>query len=94
LIKEAVFVHASRARTKGEAAVQRAEILRLRFREGMPIREIVSAWNADSTYIHNQYSQARKEFKKVLMEILALEYSHAGKELEKVLSELRSVLNQ
>ena len=92
MIKEAVFVHAARARSKGNAAVRRAEILRLRFKEGMPIREITSAWNVDSTYLHNQYLQARKEFKNVLMEILALEHPHDGKGVERILAELRAVL--
>lgn len=51
-----------RARSKGEDAVRRTEILRLRFEAGIPIREIARAWGEPAERIHQEYRRARAEF--------------------------------
>lgn len=53
-----------------EAAVRRVELLRLRFREGRPIRDIASLWNVDSAWLHHQYAVARDEFRRALEDIV------------------------
>src|SRR5262249_29726394 len=40
LMREAGDLQAEQARAKGPAAVRRVELLRLRFQEGLPVREI------------------------------------------------------
>lgn len=59
------------AEGKGESALRRIEILRLRFEEGLPIREIARLWDADPARLHEEYRQARQEFRRCLEAELA-----------------------
>lgn len=52
---------------KDEPARRRVELLRLRFQEGMPIRDIAAAWRVDPAHLHREYAQAREEFKRALL---------------------------
>ncbi|MHC4077217.1 MAG: sigma-70 family RNA polymerase sigma factor [Planctomycetota bacterium] len=54
------------AGAEGEEALRRVELLRLRFEEGLPIREIASRWNMDPELLHQQYRRARREFRRHL----------------------------
>lgn len=62
---------ATRAAGIGEDAVRRVELLRLRFEEGLPIREIASLWDEDPTRLHREYAKASREFKAALAETVA-----------------------
>ena len=53
------------------AAIRRVEILRLRFEEGLPIREIARKWNAEAAALHREYAKAREEFHAALKEVVA-----------------------
>jgi len=53
------------ART-GDEAVRRIELLHLRFREGLPIREIAERWGVPADRLHHEYARARKEFRQAL----------------------------
>lgn len=70
LMKEAHVLQAKRAGEKGEAASRRVELLRLRFEEGLSIREIARRWAADPASLHHQFAQARREFKAALLEVV------------------------
>jgi len=50
----------------GEAARRRVDLLRLRFVDGMPIREIAGLWDVDAARLHKVYAKAREEFKVAL----------------------------
>jgi RNA polymerase sigma-70 factor (ECF subfamily) len=80
LVKEAAQRQAEHARQVGEAAVQRVELLRLRFQEGLPIRAIAGRWQADPAVLHHEYAQARREFKAALLEVVA--FHHPGPEVD------------
>ena len=56
------------AERQGRAAERRLQILHLRFREGLPIREIACLWGVDPMVVHRQYALARKEFRRALMQ--------------------------
>lgn len=56
----------ARAARQDESSQKRVELLRLRFEEGKPIREIAKLWNADATRLHREYAKAAKEFKVAL----------------------------
>ena len=58
------------AESSGEDAVRRAELLRLRFREGTPIREIAKLWDADAAKLHHEFAKARREFHEVLVDVV------------------------
>ena len=51
-------------------ALRRVELLRLRFRDGLPIRDIAARWNEDPTALHTAYARARREFRRSLGEIV------------------------
>jgi RNA polymerase sigma factor (sigma-70 family) len=55
---------------------RRVELLRLRFREGLPIRTIAQRWEADPAVVHRQYARARREFEAALSEVVA--FHHPG----------------
>jgi RNA polymerase sigma-70 factor (ECF subfamily) len=48
-----------------------ALLLRLRFHDGLPIREIAARWQQDPVHVHRAYAKARKEFKRALLEVIA-----------------------
>ena len=70
LVREAVRLHRVRAAAVGEQALARVELLRLRFAEGLPIREIAAQWGAPAKQLHRDYAKARQEFKKALYAVL------------------------
>jgi RNA polymerase sigma factor (sigma-70 family) len=49
----------------------RVELLRLRFTEGRPIREIAAQWEVEPGAVHRAYRKARDEFRQCLREIVA-----------------------
>ena len=62
-----------RATGLGGSAPRRGELLRLRFGEGLPIREIAARWDADPARVHRQYAKARAEYRRALeAEVAAL----------------------
>ena len=58
--------HRREAENKGERALRRIDILRMRFEDGLPIREIARIWNTDPARLHEEYRIARKEFRNCL----------------------------
>ena len=46
------------------------ELLRLRFRQGKPIREIAQLWNVEAAKLHRAYARARKEFRRALHDVV------------------------
>ena len=55
-----------RARAAGERAERRVELLRLRFEENRPVREIAAAWGMEAALVHREYAKAREEFRAAL----------------------------
>jgi RNA polymerase sigma factor (sigma-70 family) len=76
LLRQAAALHAGRAREQGEDAVRRVDLLRLRFEENRPIREVARMWGTDPARLHRDYARARREFKAALLEVVA--FHHAG----------------
>ena len=73
LLKEAARVQAEAAAESGERAIRRVELLRLRFQEGMPIRDIAAKWNEDAAKLHHEFATARDEFRSALRRVLAFQ---------------------
>ena len=60
---EAARLQKSRAVQSGAEAIKRIELLRLRFEENLPIREISQRWNIDAARLHHDYALARQELR-------------------------------
>lgn len=58
---------AAEAAAQGEEAERRVAILRLRFADGLPIREIARRWETSSARLHREYARARLEFRHALL---------------------------
>ncbi len=71
LVNEAGELHASRARERGADCARRLELLALRFKEDLPIRDIAKLWSMSPEYLHHQYAQARAEYRDCLREVVA-----------------------
>ncbi len=82
VMRQAAERQAERAAARGEAAVRRVELLRLRFHEGRPIREIARRWQADPAWLHHEYAQARSEFRAALLEVIAFHQPGPAEALE------------
>jgi RNA polymerase sigma factor (sigma-70 family) len=76
LFREAGRLQEEKAKIIGAAARRRAELLRLRFQESLPIRNIARRWGVDAASLHHEYARARQEFKAALMEVVA--FHHPG----------------
>lgn len=70
VLREAAELQESRALAEGDKAVRRVELLRLRFNDGVPIREIASRWNTDPAVLHHEYARARKDYRDALRTVL------------------------
>ena len=92
LLREAAEVQAENARRAGEAAVRRVELLRLRFHDGLPIREIARRWGCDPDAVHREYARARVEFKEALAEVVAAVQPGTPAEVERACAELLGLL--
>jgi RNA polymerase sigma-70 factor (ECF subfamily) len=76
ILRQAAVCQAERARASGESAQRRVELLRLRFHDGLPIRDIARRWQVDAARVHHEYARAREEFRAALLEVLA--FHHPG----------------
>jgi RNA polymerase sigma-70 factor (ECF subfamily) len=71
LLREAAERQLVVARRAGPAAERRVELLRLRFHEGLPIRDIAVRWDEDPARLHHEYAAARAEFRNALRAVVA-----------------------
>lgn len=93
LLKEAARVQAEAAAESGERAVRRVELLRLRFQEGMRIRDIAARWNEDAAKLHREFATARDEFRIALRKVVAFQTSVATEpQLESACRDLLNLL--
>lgn len=65
----------NRALLDTEQGARRVELLRLRFEDGLPIREIAKQWASPAEQVHTLYRRARREFHTSLREEIL---THAG----------------
>ncbi len=94
---EAIMAEASqllrqRAAEDGPEALQRVELLRLRFEENQPIRAIAELWGADAARLHHAYALARREFKAALLAVVAFHQPGSPVELEEEAARLLNAL--
>ena len=93
IMSEAAQLQQQRASERGPEAVQRVELLRLRFEENLPIRAIAERWGVDAATLHRAYALARKEFRAALLEVVAFHSPGGPEALEREAADLLKALS-
>ena len=93
LMAEAAQLQQRRASERGPEAVQRVELLRLRFEENLPIRTIAQRWDISAEKLHHAYALARQEFKAALLEVVAFHHPGSPAEVEQETASLLKALS-
>jgi len=81
IIAEAVAL--LRERAESEEALQRVELLHLRFTDNLPIREIADRDGSERTDLYRQMERARAEFMKALADVLCRQSGEATVDVER-----------
>jgi RNA polymerase sigma factor (sigma-70 family) len=92
LMREAAARQAERADVLGPEARRRVELLRLRFQEGLPIREVARLWRDDPAALHREYARARQEFKAALLEVMTSYHAGSPAQAERECADLLTLL--
>jgi RNA polymerase sigma-70 factor (ECF subfamily) len=93
IMTEAAQLQQRRASERGPEAVQRVELLRLRFEEGLPIRAIAERWGITAADVHHAYARARQEFRAALLEVVAFHHPGSLAEVEQEAASLLTALS-
>lgn len=93
MVREAGALMERRARQEDDAGQRRVKLLRMRFEEGLPIREIAELWGVEPRKLHWEYERARKEFKKALVDVLRIQLGGTAAELEQECYALLALLD-
>ena len=91
-MRDAAVRMAELAADAGTEAHRRVELLRLRFQEGLPIRDIAERWKVDAELLHRQYARARADFRVALIEVLGFYESAPRQEIESEAARLLALL--
>jgi RNA polymerase sigma-70 factor (ECF subfamily) len=93
LLREAGRRQEERARAAGPEAGRRVELLRLRFYEGLHIRDIAARWQTEAAVLHHEYAKARQEFRAALVEVVAFHRPGSAAEVEEECANLLQLLS-
>lgn len=85
---------AQRGRERGGRIARRVELLRLRFHERKPIREIADEWDVPARELHKDYELARDEFRRTLREVVENHYCCPPEEIAGECQSLIDLLNR
>lgn len=83
IMRQAADLQRTHAEQMGESALTRIELLRLRFEEELPIREIAKLWQVDATVLHREYAKAREEFKAAFRDVVAFHFTGSNPNLQR-----------
>jgi len=92
LFREAARLQEQLALSRGPDACRRVEVLRLRFHENLPIRDIARRLECDAAVLHHEYAKARQEFKAALYEVVAFHHPGSAAEVEQECANLAARL--
>ncbi len=84
--------HAAMVREKGPDPDRQVDLLRLRFGDGLPIRDIAARWGEDPAAVHRRYRRARREFAAALYETVAQHVSGTPAEIKRECARLLDIL--
>lgn len=93
MVRQAAERQAELAAQRGDAALRRVELLRMRFHEGIPIREIAQLWGVEAAPLHHEYARARQEFRAALGDVVAASHGAASPgEIDRECAQLLALL--
>jgi RNA polymerase sigma-70 factor (ECF subfamily) len=92
IMRQAGQRHEELACAAGEEALRRFELLRLRFEDELPIREIAQHWNVDAAVLHREYRKAREEFRAALIEVVRFHHPGSDSEVDREAAALLALL--
>ncbi|MEE9395337.1 MAG: sigma-70 family RNA polymerase sigma factor [Planctomycetota bacterium] len=94
IVRQSVDQQRESAAASGDEALKRLELLRLRFQEAKPIRDIATEWGEDAAILHREYAKARREFEDALQQVVAFhlpgEPADVARECQQLLALLES----
>jgi RNA polymerase sigma-70 factor (ECF subfamily) len=93
IMAEAAQLQRQRAAQGGPEALQRVELLRLRFEENLSIRAIAERWGAEAAKLHHAYALARQEFRAALQEVVAFHQPGSPLDVEEEATSLLKALS-
>ena len=93
IVHEAAQRQIERAESLGDEALRRVELLKMRFQQDFPIRDIARQWDIEPEILHREYAKAREEFRAALFEVVASHHPGSRVEIEQECSHLISLLN-
>ena len=82
----------AKAAVDDEDALRRVDLLRLRFQEGIPIRDIAKQGKTDPTLLHRQFTKAKREFKAALTELLMVRQGTSEQDIDREIAALLELL--
>lgn len=71
---------------------RRVELLRLRFEDDLPIREIAGRWGVEADRLHQEYAKAAREFRAALAEVVSATERCSPERLERECGRLLQLL--
>ncbi len=92
MVREAGALMERRARSKDQQGQRRMKLLRMRFEEGLPIRDIAQLWGTEVRLLYREYQQARKEFRAALVDVLGNQMDGTPAEVEQECRALLALL--
>jgi len=69
-MRQATYLLAKRAQAGGATAQRRVELLRMRFTDGRPTREIAEKWGLKPAQVQYEYKCARDDFQAALIDVV------------------------
>jgi RNA polymerase sigma-70 factor (ECF subfamily) len=82
VMNQARRLMAARANAGGAETRRRVELLRLRFEEDLPIREIAAKWGEEAARMHHEFARARFEFDQALRDSIAFHGTATAAEID------------
>ncbi|MGB0715936.1 MAG: sigma-70 family RNA polymerase sigma factor [Phycisphaerae bacterium] len=92
IMKQAAERMTARATETGPDALARVDLLRMRFEEGLPIRDIAKRWDRPAELLHREYARARKEFKEALLSVISFNHPDRPQQAREEYAHLLQVL--
>ena len=92
LVQEAAELYERRAAAGDREAQKEVELLKLRFDGEAPVREIAARWGVEAGAVHRMYRRARRQYRKLLRQVVAFHHPGSAAEIERECSDLLSLL--